>query len=95
MLLLDEPFSALDALTRRYLREEVKGLKKAFSFPVIYVTHDLNEAFFLADELISVVEGKRNKDWMQMMIKLERSEDIPAPSVLSPRLSLVGGLNKL
>jgi len=90
LLLMDEPFSALDALTRRKLREEIKGLKKAFSFPMIYVTHDLNEAFFLADELIPVVEGKMNKRWMQMMIKVEQSEALPVPPVRAPRLVPAG-----
>ena len=44
ILLLDEPFSALDAITRRGLREELKNLKGNMSFPIIYVTHDITEA---------------------------------------------------
>ncbi len=87
LLLFDEPLSALDALTRRKLREEIKGLKNTFAFSTVYVTHDLNEAFFLADELITLVEGKINKRWLQMMIKVEQSEALSLPSVWAPRLA--------
>ena len=58
LLLLDEPFSALDVVTRRGLREELKNLKGTLSCPIIYVTHDINEALYLADEILPVVEGK-------------------------------------
>ena len=67
MLLLDEPFSALDAMTRRVLREELKNLKGRFSFPIIYVTHDVNEALYLADELLPVVQGKVDPNWLSDM----------------------------
>jgi len=94
LLLLDEPFSALDALTRRKLREEIRGLKKTFSFPIIYVTHDLNEAFFLADELISVVEGKIDKDWLKRTIQVESASPLPAPIVRLLQPTLAACLNK-
>jgi molybdate transport system ATP-binding protein len=51
VLLLDEPFSALDVITRRMLRDELKTLKGTLSLPIIYVTHDINEALFLADDI--------------------------------------------
>ncbi len=57
MLLLDEPFSALDVVTRRGLREELKSLKKKLDFPILYVTHDIGEALFLADEILPIVDG--------------------------------------
>lgn len=94
LLLLDEPFSALDALTRRKLREEIRNLKKIFSFPIIYVTHDLNEAFFLADELISVVEGKIDKDWLKRTIQVESASPLPEPTVRLLRPTLAACLNK-
>lgn len=68
-LLLDEPFSALDVITRRGLREELKNLKGKFSFPMIYVTHDINEALFMADEILPVVDGKADNGWMQRTMK--------------------------
>ena len=73
VLLLDEPFSALDVITRRGLREELKNLKGKFSFPMIYVTHDINEALFLADEILPVVDGKADFGWMQRTVTRDQS----------------------
>ena len=64
VLLMDEPFSALDFITRRTLRDEMKNIKSKFAIPIIYVTHDINEALFLADEMLPVVEGKLDRSWI-------------------------------
>jgi len=70
VLLLDEPFSALDANTRCHMRGELKELKKQFSMPIIHVTHDIDEALFLADDVLPVVRGKIMIKWMfQFMLK--------------------------
>jgi len=89
LLLLDEPFSALDVVTRRGLREELKSLKGRLSCPIIYVTHDINEALFLADEILSVVEGKNDVGWMQRTITREPGEGTTAKGAREPRLALV------
>lgn len=89
LLLLDEPLSALDVVTRRNLREEIKNLKSIFSFPIIYVTHDINEALFLADEIMPVVEGKKNDGWMQSTIIREPKAGMTARGAREPRLALV------
>lgn len=89
ILLLDEPFSALDAVTRRGLREELKNLKGNMSFPIIYVTHDITEALYLADEILPVVDGKIDHQWMQKMIVREPSVESPFRAAREPRLSLV------
>ena len=89
ILLLDEPFSALDAMTRRGLREELKNLKGGMSFPIIYVTHDITEALYLADEILPVVEGKIDDQWMQRMINREPSTQAALRAAREPRLSLV------
>jgi len=65
VLLLDEPFSALDPITRRMLCDELKALKGRLTLPLVYVTHDVSEAFLLGDEIMPVVEGKVQKSWMQ------------------------------
>lgn len=64
VLLLDEPFSALDGEIRRKLRRELKALKDRLSLPMIHVTHDLVEALFLADEILSLVKGRISQDWL-------------------------------
>lgn len=89
MLLLDEPFSALDVVTRRGLREELKSMKKSMAFPVIYVTHDISEALFLADEILPIVEGRVDREWMQRTIAREPANGDPARAATrEPRLAL-------
>lgn len=56
VLLLDEPFSAVDRATRVRLHEELIGLRAQLSMPVILVTHDIGEAQVLADRML-VIDG--------------------------------------
>jgi ABC-type nitrate/sulfonate/bicarbonate transport system ATPase subunit len=56
ILIMDEPFAALDAITRRRMQYELKRLWKATGKTVIFVTHDINEALILATE-ITVLSG--------------------------------------
>ncbi len=58
LLLLDEPFSALDAPTRMQLRDELLNLQRQLAIPVVFVTHDLGEAYFLANRLAVIDAGK-------------------------------------
>lgn len=51
-LLLDEPFGALDALTRRDLQDWLLGLWQQFGQTVIFITHDVEEALYLGDRVI-------------------------------------------
>ena len=69
VLLLDEPFSALDGEIRRKLRHELKALKEQLSLPMIHVTHDLSEALFLGDEILSLVKGKIAQDWLEHQLR--------------------------
>ena len=72
VLLLDEPFAALDALTKIKIQEELSVLMKKEKTTVIMVTHDFEEAAFLADRIIvfSKSPGKIIKDF---------KVDIPKP----------------
>jgi NitT/TauT family transport system ATP-binding protein len=53
-LLMDEPFGALDAMTRQGLQDEVLSLVRASEATVIFVTHDLEEAIYLGDRVIGL-----------------------------------------
>ncbi len=69
VLLMDEPFSALDVVTRDRLRVEMKELKRRLSLPIVHVTHDLQEADFLADKVICIEHGKRTESWLPSWFK--------------------------
>lgn len=58
VLLLDEPFSALDHPLRLEMRHFLRELKKDIDIPVVLVTHDLNEALVLADTMIVYSHGR-------------------------------------
>ncbi|WP_414633634.1 hypothetical protein [Paracoccus marcusii] len=58
MLLLDEPFGALDAAIRRDLRRWLRGVHEATGSTTIFVTHDQEEAFELADRVVVMGEGR-------------------------------------
>jgi len=58
LLLLDEPFSAIDQNTKHKLHLLLKSLQKEFNFSILSVTHDLEEAFFLADTISIMSEGR-------------------------------------
>lgn len=52
LIILDEPFAAVNALTRMKLEDTLLGLWQEFGFTTIFVTHDVDEAIYLADRVI-------------------------------------------
>jgi molybdate transport system ATP-binding protein len=58
VLLLDEPFSAVDRATRKRLYREIAELRRSLDMPVILVTHDLDEAVMLADRIAVLYRGR-------------------------------------
>ncbi|SIQ48387.1 NitT/TauT family transport system ATP-binding protein/sulfonate transport system ATP-binding protein [Alkalispirochaeta americana] len=68
--LLDEPFSALDAITRLQLQQELSRLWAAEEPTVLLVTHDISEAVLLADRVLTMGEG---------VILHDRSLELPRP----------------
>ncbi len=57
LLLLDEPFSALDRNIKENLRQEIKKLHHRWKIPIVLVTHDEEDAGFLGDRIISLEKG--------------------------------------
>ncbi len=57
IMLMDEPFSALDALTRGTLQDEVRGICRNTGQTVFMITHDVDEAIYLADKIVLMTNG--------------------------------------
>jgi nitrate/nitrite transport system ATP-binding protein len=57
IMLMDEPFSALDALTRGTLQDEVRGICRTTGQTVFMITHDVDEAIYLADKIVLMTNG--------------------------------------
>ena len=58
IILMDEPFSALDPITRASLQEDVKKLQKQIHKTIVFVTHDIEEAFLLGDKICIIQDGE-------------------------------------
>ncbi|MEQ8297995.1 MAG: glycine betaine/L-proline ABC transporter ATP-binding protein [Nitratireductor sp.] len=58
ILLMDEPFSALDPLIRRDMQEELLELQRSLKKTIIFITHDLNEALTLGDRIAIMKDGR-------------------------------------
>lgn len=59
ILLMDEPFGAVDPLVRRDLQRELISLQQRVTKTVLFVTHDIDEAFLLGDQVVILEEGAR------------------------------------
>jgi sulfonate transport system ATP-binding protein len=78
LLLLDEPFGALDALTRLSMRALLLDLWRRHGFGVLLVTHDVEEAIALADRVLVLDDGR-----VAHTVEIENPQ--PAPSELTAR----------
>lgn len=61
VLILDEPFGALDAITKEELQEELLQICAEHNLTVMMITHDIDEALFLCDRLVMMTNGPRAK----------------------------------
>lgn len=58
LILMDEPFGALDPITRDSLQEEFKRLQRSLDKTIVFVTHDMDEAIKLADRIVIMKDGE-------------------------------------
>lgn len=75
VLLLDEPFGALDALTRAHLQDQVMTLHQKLGNTVMMITHDVDEAVLLSDRIVMMTNGPRATIGDDLFVDLPRPRD--------------------
>ncbi len=84
ILLMDEPFGALDEITRQTMQDEILRLQKELKLTIIFITHDIREAMKLGDRVMVMESGKA--------VQLDTPENIcqaPADSFVSDLIKCV------
>lgn len=76
LILMDEPFGALDAQTREVMQVELDRIWRATGCTILFVTHDLNEALLLADRVITMTAGPNAGLKSIQEINLPRPRDV-------------------
>lgn len=72
LLILDEPFGALDAITKEELQDELLAIWREHQVTVLMITHDIDEALYLADRLVMMTNGPAAKIGEVLDIPFER-----------------------
>ena len=75
ILILDEPFGALDAITKEELQEELLDIWEEYRITVMMITHDIDEALFLCDRLVMMSNGPSAKIGEILDIPFDRPRD--------------------
>jgi len=75
VLLMDEPFGALDALTRAALQDVVMGLQAQLNNTVLMITHDVDEAVLLADRVVMMTNGPAARIGEDLLVDLPRPRE--------------------
>ncbi len=76
IILMDEPFSALDIQTRQLMENEVLGLWHARKKAVLFITHDLDEAIAMSDRVVVMSAGPASHPMGEFAIDLPRPRDV-------------------
>ncbi|HEY9860880.1 MAG TPA: nitrate ABC transporter ATP-binding protein, partial [Candidatus Obscuribacterales bacterium] len=98
LLLLDEPFGALDALTRGNLQEQLMKICEENQVTAIMVTHDVDEAVLLSDRIVMLTNGPESKIGQILEVDIprprKRLEVVEHPSYYSLRSEIIYFLNQ-
>jgi sulfonate transport system ATP-binding protein len=92
LLLLDEPFSAVDAFTRMRLQDMLLTLAAEHGFAVLLVTHDIDEAAYLSDRVLTMGQGEIIED---TRIPLSRPRNRHSPELATARDNILRVLEEI
>lgn len=84
VLLLDEPFAALDAITREHMQTFLQSLWSQYGMTVVFVTHDVEEAALLADR-VAVMSARPGRITTILDVGVQRPREVDAPEQLEVR----------
>lgn len=82
VILMDEPFGALDAQTREILQREVGRIWRATGTTIIFVTHDISEAVLLADRVVTMTAGPRARIKNVLSVDIAHPRDLESPRAM-------------
>lgn len=92
VLLLDEPFSAVDAFTRIRLQDLLSGIARVHGITILLVTHDVDEAVFLSDRVV-VIGNQPGTVVADIRIELDKPRERETPALLSRRAAVFDALH--
>ena len=92
ILLVDEPFSALDMQNRHKLQEQLIGVWKRFENTIVFVTHDVDEAVYLADKIV-ILDKNPGKIAKIVEVDMERPRKRESEEFIQLQESIVDGLD--
>ncbi len=92
VLLMDEPFGALDALTRAQLQDSLMKIQAELGNTVIMITHDVDEAVLLSDRIVMMSNGPAATIGEILKVELERprdrlvlADDVQSTTIIVPK----------
>lgn len=92
ILLMDEPFSALDMQNRHKLQEQLIGVWKRFKNTIVFVTHDVDEAVYLADKIV-LLDKNPGRIAKIIDVDIERLRKRDSPEFIALQESIVENLD--
>ena len=92
ILLMDEPFSALDMQNRHKLQEQLIGVWKRFENTIVFVTHDVDEAVYLADKIV-IMDKNPGKIAEIVEVDIERPRKRESSEFIALQESIIKNLN--
>ena len=90
LVLLDEPFAALDAMTRLRMHDLVRALRRRHSATILLVTHDVDEAIALADRILIMHDGRIGSEHRVELGSQDRSRGLAREELRAGLLAEIG-----